>query len=187
MIATSDFRNGAKIEIDGAPYVIVGFQHVKPGKGAAFVRTKLRNLKTNNTLDKTFRSGERFEQPDISEVEMQFLYTQGDEYHLMNVESYEQLFITADQLGTSKNFLKENMIVKILFYQGTPLEVSLPNFVELEIVETPPGVKGDTASGGTKLATLETGGTVKVPLYIEEGTIIKIDTRTAIYVERVNK
>jgi len=185
MIATSDFRNGAKIEIDGAPYVIVEFQHVKPGKGGAFVRTKLKNLKTNNMLDKTFRSGERFEQPDLSEVEMQFLYAQGDEYHLMNTETYEQLFVTAEQLGDSKDFLKENMVVQILFYQGVPLEVSLPNFVELEIVETPPGVKGDTASGGTKVAKLETGGTVKVPLYIEEGTVIKIDTRTASYVERV--
>ncbi len=185
MIATSDFRNGAKIEIDGAPYVIVEFQHVKPGKGGAFVRTKLKNLKTNNMLDKTFRSGERFEQPDLSEVEMQFLYAQGEEYHLMDTETYEQLFVTAAQLGHSKDFLKENMIVNILFYQGTPLEVSLPNFVELEIVETPPGVKGDTASGGTKVAKLETGGTVKVPLYIEEGTRIKIDTRTASYVERV--
>lgn len=185
MIATANFRNGAKIEIDGAPYVIVEFQHVKPGKGGAFVRTKLRNLKTNNMLDKTFRSGERFEQPDLSEVEMQFLYAQGDEYHLMNTESYEQLFVSAEQLGNSKDFLKENIIVKILFYQGIPLEVSLPNFVELKIVETPPGVKGDTASGGTKLATLETGGSVKVPLYLEEGTVIKIDTRTASYVERV--
>ena len=185
MIATADFRNGVKIEIDGAPYVIVEFQHVKPGKGGAFVRTKLKNLKTKNTLEKTFRSGERFDEPDLSEVEMQFLYAQGDEYHFMNTETYEQLFVTEEQLGSSKDFLKENMLVEILFYQGVPLEVSLPLFVELKIVETPPGFKGDTATGGSKLAKLETGGTVKVPLYIEEGTVIKIDTRTSSYVERV--
>lgn len=185
MIATADFRNGVKIEIDGAPYVIVEFQHVKPGKGGAFVRTKLKNLKTKNMLEKTFRSGERFDEPDLSEVEMQFLYAQGDEYHFMNTETYEQLFVTEEQLGSSKDFLKENMLVEILFYQGVPLEVSLPLFVELKIVETPPGFKGDTATGGSKLAKLETGGTVKVPLYIEEGTVIKIDTRTSSYVERV--
>lgn len=185
MIATADFRNGVKIEIDGAPYVIVEFQHVKPGKGGAFVRTKLKNLKTKNTIEKTFRSGERFEAPDVSEVGMQFLYAQGDEYHFMNTETYEQLFVTEDQLGSSKDFLKENMVVEILFYQGVPLEVVLPLFVELKIVETPPGFKGDTATGGSKLAKLETGGTVKVPLYIEEGTVIKIDTRTSSYVERV--
>ncbi|MFQ5587327.1 MAG: elongation factor P [Nitrospiria bacterium] len=185
MIATADFRTGAKIEIDGAPYIIVDFQHVKPGKGGAFVRTKLKNLKTNNMLDKTFRSGERFKEPDLSDVEMQFLYEQTGEYHFMNTQTYEQLYVTADALGNSKDFLKENMIVNILFYQGAPLEVSLPFFVELKIVETPPGVKGDTASGGTKLAKLETGGSVKVPLYIEEGTLIKIDTRTGSYVERV--
>ncbi len=185
MISTADFRNGAKIEIDGAPYIIVEFQHVKPGKGGAFVRTKLKNLKTNHMLDKTFRSGERFEEPDLSEMEMQFLYAQGDEYHFMNTETYDQLFVTEAQLGSSKDFLKENIVVKILFYEGNPLEISLPLFVELKVVETPPGVKGDTASGGTKLATLETGGSVKVPLYLEEGTVIKIDTRTGNYVERV--
>ncbi len=185
MIATADFRNGAKIEIDGAPYVIVDFQHVKPGKGGAFVRTKLRNLKTNNTLEKTFRSGERFDVPDLSDVEMQFLYEQAGEYHFMNTDTYEQLFVTSDQLGSAKDFLKENMLVNILFYQGVPIETTLPFFVELEIVETPPGFKGDTATGGTKMAKLETGGSVKVPLHIDEGTVIKIDTRTGSYVERV--
>ncbi|HLG21651.1 MAG TPA: elongation factor P [Candidatus Manganitrophaceae bacterium] len=185
MIPTSDFRNGAKLEIDGDPYSIVEFQHVKPGKGGAFVRTKLKNLKTGNLLERTFRSGEKFNEPDLVEREMQFLYAQGEEYHFMDADTYEQLFVTAQQLGGSKDFLKENMIMKILFYQGKPLTVDLPLFVELKIVETAPGIRGDTATGGTKSAKLESGATVKVPLYIEEGTIIKVDTRSGAYVERV--
>jgi len=185
MISTANFRNGAKIEIDGDPFQIVEFQHVKPGKGPAFVRTKLKNLKTGNLLEKTFRSGERLNEPDLSDQEMQFLYAADDEYHFMNTETYDQLFITEAQLGRAKDLLKENMIVKILFFKGKPLNVDLPLFVTLKITETPPGFKGDTATGGTKLATLETGGVVKVPLYIEEGTLIKIDTRTGDFVERI--
>ncbi len=185
MISTSDFKGGLKIELDGDPYAIVEFQHVKPGKGGAFVRTKLKNLKTGNQLERTFRSGEKFESPDLMEREMQFLYVSGEEYHLMDANTYEQLFLTAAQMGSAKDFLKENMLVNILFYRGAPLEVALPLFVELKIVETAPGIRGDTATGGTKLAKLESGGSVKVPLYIEEGTIIKVDTRTGTYVERV--
>lgn len=185
MISTSDFKGGAKIQLDGDPYTIVEYQHVKPGKGGAFVRTKLKNLKTGNLLERTFRSGEKFEQPDLLDREMQFLYAEGSEYHFMDNNTYEQLFITAEQLGTAKDFLKENMVVRILFFQGKPLGVDLPLFVELKIVETDPGIRGDTATGGTKIAKLESGGTVKVPLYIEEGTVIKVDTRTGTYVERV--
>lgn len=185
MISTSDFKGGAKLELDGDPYVIVDFQHVKPGKGGAFVRTKMKNLKTGNLLERTFRSGEKFDEPDLLEREMQFLYVQGDEYHFMDANTYEQLFLSAEQLGSSKDFLKENMIAKILFFRGKPLGVDLPLFVELKIVETAPGIRGDTATGGTKIAKLESGGTVKVPLYIEEGTVIKVDTRTGTYVERV--
>lgn len=185
MISTTDFKNGAKIELDGDPYTIVEFQHVKPGKGGAFVRTKLKNLKTGNLLERTFRSGEKFNTPDLLDREMQFLYAEGNEYHFMDNNTYEQLFITADQLGSAKDFLKENMVVRILFFQGKPLGVDLPLFVELKVVETDPGIRGDTATGGTKLAKLETGGTVKVPLYLEEGTVIKVDTRTGTYVERV--
>lgn len=185
MISTSDFKNGAKLELDGDPYTIVEFQHVKPGKGGAFVRTKLKNLKTGNLLERTFRSGEKFDTPDLLDREMQFLYAEGAEYHFMDNNTYEQLFITSDQLGAAKDFLKENMVVRILFFQGKPLGVDLPLFVELKIVETDPGIRGDTATGGTKIAKLETGGTVKVPLYIEEGTVIKVDTRTGTYVERV--
>lgn len=185
MISTSDFKGGAKLEIDDDPYVIVDFQHVKPGKGGAFVRTKMKNLKTGNLLERTFRSGEKFEEPDLLEREMQFLYVQGDEYHFMDANTYEQLFLSSEQLGASKDYLKENMIAKILFFRGKPLGVDLPLFVELKIVETAPGIRGDTATGGTKIAKLESGGTVKVPLYIEEGTLIKVDTRTGTYVERV--
>ncbi|HIE65329.1 MAG: elongation factor P [Nitrospira sp.] len=185
MLGTSDFRGGLKLELDGDPYMIVECQHVKPGKGGAFVRTKLKNLKTGNLLEKTFRPGEKFNAPDLVEREMQFLYQQGDEYHFMDSETYEQLFLVPAQLGSSKDFLKENMIAKILFYRGKPMSVELPVFVELRIVETEPGVRGDTATGGTKLAKLESGGTVKVPLFMEEGTLVKVDTRTGSYIERV--
>ncbi len=184
-LGTTDFRGGAKLELDGDPYIIVDYQHVKPGKGGSFVRTKMRNLKTGNTLERTFRSGEKFDIPDLLDREMQFLYLHGDEFHFMDAKSYEQLFLTTQQVGTSRNFLKPDMVVKILFYRGVPLSIDLPIFVELRVVETPPGAKGDTATGGTKIAKLESGGTVKVPLYIEEGTMLKIDTRTGIYVERV--
>ncbi len=184
-ISTTDFRGGMKIEIDGDPYIIIEYQHVKPGKGGAFVRTRLRNMKTGNNLDRAFRSGEKFELADMLEREMQFLYVEGNEFHFMDTGTYEQLFLTSDQVGSAKDFLKENMITQILFYKGKAMGVDLPNFVNLKIVETAPGIRGDTATGGTKAAKLETGGEVKVPLYIEEGTIIKVDTRTGIYIERV--
>ena len=173
------------MELDGDPYVIVDFQHVKPGKGGAFVRTKLKNLKTGNTLERTFRSGEKFEEPDLLERAMQFLYVQENEYHFMDINTYEQLFLSTEQMGDAKDFLKVEMMVKVLFFRGKPMSVDLPLFVELTIVETPPGTRGDTATGGTKVAKLESGGSVKVPLYIEAGTVIKIDTRTGTYVERV--
>ncbi len=187
VINTTDFRGGMKIEVEGDPYTIVDFQHVKPGKGGAFVRTRLKNLKTGNTLERTFRSGEKFEAPDLVEREMQFLYLQGDEYHFMDINTYEQLFLTSAQMVSASDFLKPEMMVKVLFYRKEPLTIDLPTFVELMIVDTPPGTRGDTATGGAKSATLESGGTVKVPLYIESGTLIKVDTRTGTYVERVNK
>lgn len=185
MISTTDFRNGLRIQIEGEPYEIIEFQHVKPGKGGAFVRTRLRNLKTGNVNEKTFRSGERFEEPPVEDQEMQFLYAQGQEYYFMNTQTYEQVSITADHLGDARDFLKENMVVKIMFYQGKPLGVQLPVFVELRIVETAPGVRGDTATGGTKPATLETGAVIKVPFHIQQGEVVRIDTRTRAYVERV--
>ena len=187
MISTADFRNGARLELDGQPYHIVEFQHVKPGKGPAFVRTKLKGYKTGNVLDRTFRSGEKFEEPNLDECEMQFLYSGGGEYSFMDTSSYEQVTYSKDQLGENVDLLKENTVVKVLLYQGEPISVELPIFMELKVVETDPGIRGDTASGGTKPATVETGATVKVPLYLESGEIIKIDTRTRAYVERVRQ
>ncbi|MGV7228512.1 MAG: elongation factor P [Nitrospirales bacterium] len=187
MISTADFRNGARLELDGQPYYIVEFQHVKPGKGPAFVRTKLKGYKTGNVLDRTFRSGEKFEEPNLDECEMQFLYSGGGEYSFMDTSSYEQVTYSKDQLGENVDLLKENTVVKVLLYQGEPISVELPIFMELKVVETDPGVRGDTASGGTKPATVETGATVKVPLYLESGEVIKIDTRTRAYVERVRQ
>lgn len=178
-------RNGVKIEINGEPFVVVDFQHVKPGKGSAFVRTKLKSLKTGNVIDRTYRSGEKLDEPQLEEKEMQFLYSGDQQYCFMDNVSFEQIFLNENQLGESKDFLKENMSVEILFHNGQPLTIDLPIFVELKIVQTDPGIRGDTATGGSKPAVLETGATVKIPLYLEEGEIIKIDTRTRSYVERV--
>jgi len=185
VISTAEFRNGAKIEIEGEPFVIIEFQHVKPGKGGAFVRTKLKSLKSGNVMDRTYRSGEKLETPNLEEKNMQYLYSSGDEYFFMDNDSYEQQSMSADQLGDGKKWLKENMIIKVLYHNGNPIGVEVPLFVELKVVQSDPGVKGDTASGGTKPATLETGAVVKVPLYLEEGEVIKVDTRTGEYIERV--
>lgn len=185
MISTNEFRNGAKIEIDHEPYIIIDFQHVKPGKGPAFVRTRLKNLKSGNVIEKTMRSGEKFDEPNLDEREVQFLYQHEVEFHFMDTSTYEQFFLRGNQLGDSKDFFKEEMVLKILFYNGAPLTVELPLFVELKIVNTVPGVRGDTATGGSKPATLETGAVIKVPFHIDEGTTIKVDTRTRTYVERV--
>ena len=171
--------------VDGQPYYIVEFQHVKPGKGGAFVRTKLKSYISGNVLDRTFRSGERFDEPDLEEREMQFLYATGNSYTFMDTETYEQLTFEKRQLGENADLLKENMVVKILIYEHRPIAVELPIFIELKVVDAEPGVRGDTASGGTKPAVVETGATIKVPLYLEVGTVIKIDTRTRAYVERV--
>ncbi len=185
MISTADFRNGARLELDGAPYYIVEFQHVKPGKGGAFVRTKLKNYKTGNVIDRTFRSGERFKEPNLEDREMQFLYAAGDTYTFMDTENFEQFPYEKKQLGDNADLLKENMVVKILLHEQEPIAVELPIFIELKVRDTEPGVRGDTASGGIKRAVVETGAVVKVPLYLEVGEVIKIDTRTREYVERV--
>jgi elongation factor P len=185
VISTAEFRNGAKLELDGEPFVIVEFQHVKPGKGGAFVRTKLKSLKTGNVIDRTYRSGEKLDTPNLEEKNMQYLYSTGDDYFFMDNENYEQLSLTEKQIGDSKAWLKEDMVIKVLYHNGEPLSVEVPMFVELKVVRTDPGVKGDTAAGGTKPATLETGAIVKVPLYLEEGEVIKVDTRTGEYLERV--
>jgi elongation factor P len=185
VISTTDFRGGVRLMVDGEPFYIVDFQHVKPGKGGAFVRTKLKSYLSGNVLDRTFRSGERFEEPDLEEREMQFLYATGDDFTFMDTETYEQLTFAKKQLGENADLLKENMTVKILIYEHRPIDVELPIFIELKVVNAEPGVRGDTASGGTKPAIVETGATIKVPLYLEVGTVIKIDTRTRAYVERV--
>ena len=185
MITTSDFRNGSRLELDGVPYYIVEFQHVKPGKGGAFVRTKLKNLKTGQVLDRTFRSGEKFEEPNLDECDMQFLYSSGDDFAFMDTSTYEQFTYAKSQLGENTDLLKEDTVVKVLLYHGEPISVELPIFMELKVVETDPGIRGDTASGGTKPAVVETGATIKVPLYMETGEVIRIDTRTRAYVERV--
>ena len=186
MYSTGDFRRGLKIEVDGTPYSIAEFQHVKPGKGGAFVRTKLKNLLTGGVVDKTFRAGEKVEKPDLEEKTLQYLYSEGSQYYFMENETYEQTFLTQEQLGDNKNFLQENVTVAILYYQGTPIGVELPIFVELEVTKTDPGIRGDTASGGSKPATLETGTTIQVPLFVNEGDKVKIDTRTGEYIERVS-
>ena len=187
MYGTNQFRNGLKIELDNEPFVIVEFQHVKPGKGGAFIRTKLRSLITGNVLERTFRSGEKVGKPQLEEKEMLYLYSSDNEYHVMDMETYEQIFLTEDQLGTSKNYLQENVVVKVLFYNGQPIGVDVPIFVELRIAKTDPGVRGDTASGGTKPAILETGATVQVPLFLNVGDVVKVDTRTGEYIERVQR
>lgn len=185
MYSTTDFRRGLKIELDGEPFVIVEFQHVKPGKGGAFVRTKIKSLVSQNVWDRTFKAGDKVGKPDMAEKEMQYLYREEDDFYFMDNSSYEQLFITKGQLQGADAFLQENIALNVLFYKGKPLTVELPNFVELSITKTDPGIKGDTASGGTKPAFLETGATIQVPLFIKEGEKIRIDTRTGMYMERV--
>ena len=185
MISTSDFRKGLKIEFKGDPYEIVDFQHVKMGRGGANVKTKMKNLKTGGVVEETIRSGEKFPTPELEEKKMQFLYMQDGQYYFMDQETFEQLPLTSEQLGDAKLFLKENIEVKILNYKGTPLNVELPMFIELVVAQTDPGYKGDTASGGGKPATLETGAVVRVPFHINEGDTIKVDTRTSEYIERV--
>jgi elongation factor P len=184
VITTSEFRNGAKLELEGEPFTIIEFQHVKPGKGGAFVRTKLKSLRSGNVIERTYRSGEKLPTPDLEELEMKFLYAAGDQYTFMDTSTYEQQTFGRDLLGDGWDLLKEDMTVKLLLHKSVPIGMELPIFVELKIAKTDPGVRGDTASGGSKPATLESGATVKVPLYIDEGVVVKVDTRTREYVER---
>ena len=185
MYTTSDFRNGLKIEFDNAPYIIVYFQHVKPGKGGAFVRTKLKNLKTGSVLEHTFRSGDKVEKPDLEDRGMQFMYKMENQYHFMDNRNYEQIYLSEDHVAEAGSYLIENLPVQILFYRGEPIGIDIPNFIDLKIVETEPGIRGDTVSGATKPAKLESGATVLVPLFINEGDVIKVDTRDGTYIERV--
>ena len=183
---TSDFKNGLKIDIDGAPWVITYFQHVKPGKGGAFVRTKVKNLLNGKTVDKTFRAGEKVTEAEVEERTMQYLYNDGESCIFMDSKDYEQIPIGDDVIGESGKFLLENAEVDVLFWKGNPVNIELPSFVEVVVEKSDPGVKGDTSSNVTKPATVETGATIQVPLFINEGDKVRVDTRTGEYVERVN-
>ncbi len=187
MISVTDFRTGMTIEIDGQLYTVVEFMHVKPGKGAAFVRSKLKNIKTGFTVERTFNSNEKVEPARIDFREMQYLYKTDDDYTFMDTETFEQLTIPGPKMGDGPKYLKENMNVEIQLYQNDVIGVQLPNTVELEVTETDPTFKGDTATGGTKPATLETGVVVNVPFFVVTGDVISVDTRTNQYLKRVNK
>ena len=185
MISAGDFRNGVTLEIDGNVVQILEFQHVKPGKGAAFVRTKLKNVINGGVVEKTFRPTEKFPQARIDRVDMQYLYADGDLFNFMNMETYDQMAVDKDTVGDSLKFVKENETVIVCSYNGSVFAIEPPLFVELEITETEPGFKGDTAQGATKPATVETGAQVNVPLFVNQGDKIKIDTRTGEYLSRV--
>lgn len=184
---TSQFRNGLKVELDGYPYVMVYFQFVKPGKGTAFTRTKLKNMLTGSVLERTFRTGETLKAADVEEHSMEFLYTDGEFFHFMNAETYEQVAVEDKVLSKEKDFLTENLLVDILFFKDRAVAVTLPNFIEDKVEYCEPGVRGNTATGATKPATLACGAQVSVPLFIEEGEAIRVDTRTNSYVSRVRK
>jgi elongation factor P len=183
-VSTAEFKKGLKIQFDGQPYTIVDFQHVKPGKGGAFVRTKLKHMRQGRVIDNTFRAGEKVELVDFEDKHMQYLY-KDDRYHFMDSETYDQISLSAEEVGDARDFLKENTDVDILFIDGSPVTVELPTFMELAITKTDPGIRGDTASGGSKPATLESGAVVQVPLFLNEGDIVKVDTRSAEYLGRV--
>ena len=184
MISAGDFRNGVTFEMDGNVVSIIEFQHVKPGKGAAFVRTKIRNVITGAVTEKTFNPNDKYPSAFVERKDMEYLYSDGDLYYFMDNETYEQQPINSSVLGDSFKFVKENMVCKVLSYKGNVFGIEPPNFVELEVTETEPGVKGDTATNVTKPATLETGASIKVPLFINEGERIRVDTRTGEYMER---
>ena len=185
MYETSDIRKGLKIEIDGDPYTVIDFQFVKPGKGNAFTRTKIKNLMTGAVLERTYRSGEKLQEAAMDERNMQFLYQDEAGFHFMDTVSYEQVAMSEDMVGDDSRFLLENLEVTVLTHNAKPVSIAFPNFVELEVVETEPGVKGDTVSGARKPATMNTGAVINVPLFIERGEKLRIDTRTGEYAERV--
>ncbi len=184
MVVAGDFKNGITIEYDGGIWTVIEFQHVKPGKGSPFVRTKLKNIKTGGVIENSFRPTEKFPQAHIDKKDYQYLYADGDLCHFMDVETYDQISLTADQVGDALKFVKENEMVKLISHNGEVFSIEPPMFVELLITESEPGVKGNTATGATKPATVETGATVMVPLFVNQGETIKIDTRTGEYLSR---
>ncbi|MEW6424236.1 MAG: elongation factor P [Bacillota bacterium] len=185
MISTNDFRTGLTIDLDGEAYQVIDFQHVKPGKGSPFVRSKLKNLRTGAVIERTFNAGEKIPRAHVERREVQYLYNDGGNYYFMDMENYDQVPLTEEQLGDATKFLKENMTLHIVMYQGKSIGVDLPNYVELKVIETAPGIRGDTATGGSKPATLETGYVVQVPLFVNVGDVLQIDTRTGLYLKRV--
>ncbi len=187
MYNASDLRKGLKIQLDNEPYVVIEFQFSKPGKGQALYRCKLRNMITNVIIDRTYRSVDAFEPANLEERKMQYLYNQDDEYHFMDVQSYDQSVLSVEQVGDAKNYLIDNLEVDILLFDGRPIGITLPNFVDLAVTQADPWVKGDSVSGDSKPVTLETGYTLRVPPFIEEGTRITVDTRTGEYVTRVKE
>ncbi len=187
MYATNQFRKGLKVELDGVPFEIVDFQHVSPGKGRAFTRTKLKNMLNQNVIERTITSGDKLDQANMEQKEMQFLYRDAEGFHFMNQANYEQVVLFEEQLGLGKNFLTENLVIRVMYFNERPIGVELPTFVVLKIVETDPAFKGDTVTGGTKPAKLETGASVGVPFHLKEGDLIKVDTRDASYVEKASK
>ncbi|BCV21798.1 elongation factor P [Moorella sp. Hama-1] len=184
MISSNDFRTGLTIEVDGDVYTVVEFMHVKPGKGSAFVRTKLKNRRTGAVIERTFRAGEKVNRAIVERREMQYLYNDGENYYFMDTETFEQISLRKEQLDDAIKYLKDNMNIFVLTHNGETIGIELPNSVELKVVETEPGIKGDTATGGTKNAVLETGAVIQVPLFIETGDVLRIDTRTGEYIER---
>ncbi|SDO45497.1 elongation factor P [Desulforhopalus singaporensis] len=187
MLNASDLRKGLKLQIDGAPYIITDFEFSKPGKGQALYRCKMRNMISGNQLVKTYRSNDKFEKAELEERKMQYLYNQNNEYHFMDTDNYEQLFLTAEQLGDNKNYLIDNMEVEVLFFESLPIDVTLPIFVNLSVTVADPWAKGDTSGNDTKPVTVETGYQLQVPPFVEEGDKIQIDTRTGEYVTRVKE
>ena len=187
MYEAADLRKGLKIQIEGAPYIITDFSFVKPGKGQALYKCKLKNLITGSQFDRNYRSTDRFEPADLDEQEMEFLYQEGNQYCFMNTSSYEQVYLEEEQVGDARNYLTNNLKVTISFFQAEPMAINLPTFVDLEVVKADPGVKGDTATGATKPVTMETGYEIQVPLFIEEGETLRLDTRTGQYVSRIMK
>ena len=184
MVSTNDLRTGLTIEVDGEVYSVVDFQHVKPGKGAAFVRTKLKNVRSGGVIERTFRAGEKVNRARMEKKEMQYLYRDGDSFAFMDNETYDQFSLTLEQLGDNTDYLKENMNIYLLTCNGELIGIELPHSVELKVVAAEPGVRGDTASGVTKAATLETGLVIQVPLFVEEGDVVRVDTKTGDYLER---
>lgn len=187
MFDSSNLRKGLKLEIDGEPYIVVQFEFVKPGKGQALYKCRLKNMITGSQFDRTYRSGEKFNEANLEETEMEYLYFDGEHYCFMNTSTYEQELLSESQVADSKNFLKENTVCNVLMFDRKPIGITLPFFIELKIIKADPWAKGDTASGDSKPATLETGYEIQVPPFVEEGEVVRIDTRTGNYVERVKK